>query len=288
MQLFRPTDLHARLAHLGVHAKKRLSQNFLIDGNIVRKIVQAAEVTENDIVLEIGPGPGALTQALLAEGASVIAIEMDKVFANSLQELCENREKLQIFQEDFLNFPLQTFLQERLPTGKKCKIVANLPYHITTPILALVLPLYEMIETVTVMVQKEVADRFIADKGTSEYSSFTIFLEFFSKPTYAFTVEPTCFFPRPKVRSAVVNFTLHKPPIENDYDAFFQLTRSAFSQRRKMLKSTLKKAFPIQTIEEALESLGCPLTVRPEELSLDQFIKLYNKISPARSFIHES
>lgn len=278
MALFKPSELLQFLKDEGIRAKKSLSQNFLIDGNIIRKIIKAAEVEKEEIVIEIGPGPGALTQALLETGAQVIAIEKDTAFAQALSRLQTTDERLQVIQDDFLKFPLEAFLQELQLKGKKIKVVANLPYHITTPVLVRLIPLYPLVHSLTLMVQKEVATRFVAQKGTSDYSSFTIFLQFFSTPRYCFTVEPTCFYPRPSVRSAVVQLILKQPPPIADINAFFQLTRTAFQQRRKMLRSSLRSLYPAQNIEQGLAEQGLNPQARPEELSLDQFIKLFSSL----------
>ncbi|MBI2810210.1 MAG: ribosomal RNA small subunit methyltransferase A [Candidatus Melainabacteria bacterium] len=275
MKVFRPSDLHTFLNELGIHPKSSLSQNFLIDGNIIQKIVSTAGVGPGDNVVEIGPGPGALTQALLETGARVTAIEMDSIFAKALERLQTEDNRLHIINQDVLKFPLADYLQT-LPSS--CKIVANLPYHITTPILVLLLPLQRYVESLTIMVQKEFADRMIAKSGTREYSSFTIFLQFYSRVAGSFTVSPNCFYPRPKVHSTVVHCKLHPaPPV--DAEAFFQLTRTAFGQRRKMLRASLKDLYDAKKIEDALATIGKSGTVRPEELSLEEFISVYEALS---------
>lgn len=283
MRLFRPSDLQNRLTQLQTHAKKKLSQNFLVDGNILQKIVNAASIEEEDLVLEIGPGPGALTQALLERGATVIAIEKDPIFAKALEDLGDQK-SLHIICDDFLSFPLEDFLSS-FPKGKeKIKVVANLPYQISTPILTKLLPLHEKIETITVMLQKEFAHRCVGKVGTNDYSSFSLFVQFFSDPSYRFTVEPTCFIPKPNVRSSVVQFRLRKPALETGQESFFQLTRSTFAQRRKMLRSTLKKEYSLDVIEKTLQNLGCLLTTRPEELSLSQFLQLHEDLVQSKGF----
>jgi 16S rRNA (adenine1518-N6/adenine1519-N6)-dimethyltransferase len=276
MKIYKPAELHAFLNSLGIHAKKGLSQNFLIDGNIIGKIIACSGVQKGDLVLEIGPGPGALTQALLEKGAHVTAVEMDRVFAEALNRLQIPGHHLTVVEQDFLKFPLLEFLQEHASQYKKVKVVANLPYHITTPILSSLLPLHRWIESVTTMVQKEFGERMSAKVGSPEYSSFTLFLEFYSKVHYAFTVSPNCFYPRPKVHSAVVKCILHPPPLEeNDIEAFFAMTRGSFQKRRKMLRSSLKELYPVENIEAALLSIGVNPMSRPEELSLNQFLALF-------------
>jgi 16S rRNA (adenine1518-N6/adenine1519-N6)-dimethyltransferase len=272
MKIFKPSELQAFLKELGVHAKSGLSQNFLIDGNIIQKIVQTASISSDDFIIEIGPGPGALTEALLEKGASVTAIEMDPNFANALHRLQTNDQRLHVVNMDVLEFPLIELLKNQ---KKKCKVVANLPYHITTPILTRLLPLYSWLDSLTIMVQKEFAERMIAEKGTENYSSFSVFLQFYSSIQSSFTVSPNCFFPRPKVFSSVVHCKLHPPLMEKNVEAFFQLTRTAFGHRRKMLRSSLKELYGATEVEQALVKIGHPLTERPEELSVREFISLF-------------
>jgi 16S rRNA (adenine1518-N6/adenine1519-N6)-dimethyltransferase len=274
MSVFKPTALHGFLQEKNLRPRKALSQNFLIDGNIIRKIIAAAMLEKEDLVIEIGSGPGALTEAILNHGCEVIAIEKDPSFAASLERFQTKERQLMIFQEDFLSFPLEKTLKD-LKKDKKVKVVANLPYHITTPAILRLLPLYRQISSLTLMVQKEVAIRLTAKKNTPEYGSITLFTSFYSAPSYCFTVEPTCFFPRPKVKSSIVHFTLRQPPIENLASDFFQLTRCAFQQRRKMLRGSLKSLYASEKVQEVLVALGLPCSTRPEELSLDEFLKLF-------------
>ncbi len=277
MNMYRPTDLQAFLKEWGLHAKKGLSQNFLIDGNIIAKIASAADVQPDDFVIEVGPGPGALTQALLARGARVLAIEMDPIFAKALERLQTPDGRLEVICQDILDFPLADALAAR--KVKTCKVVANLPYHITTPILTLMLPLYPQIASLTIMVQKEFADRMQAVKSTPEYSSFTLFLEFYASVEKSFVVSPNCFYPRPRVHSSVVHCKLHPPLLSEGIDGFFLLTRSAFGQRRKMLRASLKEIYGSEKVENALEKMGKIKTERPEQLSIEEFILLYHSLS---------
>jgi 16S rRNA (adenine1518-N6/adenine1519-N6)-dimethyltransferase len=270
MPIFKPSELHQLLSQQSLKARKQLSQNFLIDGNIVKNILAAASIKKGDVVLEIGPGPGALTEALLDAGAHVIAVEMDHFFAQLLSRYQTEDQRLEVIEGDFLKFALE----EKFPEGSsRAKVVANLPYHITTPILERLLPLYTRFESLTVMVQKEVAQRFVAKKGTPEYSSFTLFLYTYCLPKLCFTVAENCFFPKPRVQSAVVNMTLIQP--EEASADFFKLTRTAFGQRRKMLRSSLKELYPLEKLEKALSQMGLDSSCRPEELSLEQFRQLF-------------
>ncbi len=277
MKLHRSSELRLFLKELGIDAKKGLSQNFLIDGNILRKIIKAAEIHAQDHVIEIGPGPGALTEFLLDFGTYVTAIEIDPHFASALKRLQTKDSHLNIIEEDFLKFSLEDFLA-KIP--KKIKVVANLPYHITTPILTKLLPRHDKIESVTIMVQKEFAKRMTAAPRSADYSSFTVFAAFYSHPTYCFTVEPTCFYPRPKVQSAIVHCQLQPPPRPDGQEAFFTLTRTAFQKKRKMLRTSLKDLFPAAVIAQTLTDMGISPQARPEELSLEQFLTFFDKLRP--------
>lgn len=264
MKLFRPSELRSFLNEKGLHAKKSLSQNFLIDGNIIQKIITMANIAKGDHVIEIGPGFGALTEALLQKGAHVLAIEKDPTYASELLRLQTGN--LEVVCMDVLRFSFDS-----LP-HQKYKVVANLPYHITTPILTLLLPMHSLIESITVMVQKEFADRMRAKAATAEYGSFSLFVQFYATVISDFIVKPSCFYPPPKVHSSVIHCKLH-PPLFNEVESFFTLTRSAFGKRRKMLRSSLKELYP--NIEKVLRQKGHLPTARPEELSLHDFIALY-------------
>lgn len=279
MKISTPTELNRFLLDNGLTAKKSSSQNFLIDGNIVQKIVAEANLSSDDLVLEIGPGPGALTEALLETGCQVLAIEKDIQLATLLKRFSSDSNRLEIFSSDFLEFPLEEVIRKKLRPGQKAKVVANLPYHITTPILVKLLPLQELFSDLIIMVQKEVADRFIAKVGNKDYSSFTLFLQFFSNIRYCFTIEPSCFQPRPSIQSAVVHLELQPSPFIENQESFFKLTRTAFQQRRKMMRASLKSLFSSKKVEESLEKLGVNPLARPEELSLAQFIELYRSLS---------
>lgn len=272
--IYKPSELRLFLDGLGISPKKGLSQNFLIDGNIIRKIVKAADTEPGDLVLEIGPGPGSLTQALLNAGAHVVAVEKDSVLAQALQRLQTPDQRLEVFCEDILTFPLEEILGPKVAAGKKVKVIANLPYHLTTPILAKLAQMTHLFTSLTVMVQDEVGVRMTAAPGNKDYSSLTIFLNFYSHPRYAFFVSHNCFYPAPKVDSAVVVLTLKKPPIV-DEELFFKITRTAFEHRRKMLRASLRDLFEPMIISNALESIGQNPLARPEMLSLDDFLKLY-------------
>ncbi|MFI5333831.1 MAG: 16S rRNA (adenine(1518)-N(6)/adenine(1519)-N(6))-dimethyltransferase RsmA [Chlamydiales bacterium] len=270
------SDLLNFLESTGAKPQKRLSQNFLIDANITRKILRMSELKEGDLVVEIGPGPGALTQELILQGHSVIAVEKDKIFAENLRKL----KNASVFEADILEFNLQEKLEAALPPGKKAKVISNLPYHITSPILEKLLPMGNLLSSLTLMVQKEVAERLTAEPGSSDYSHLTLFARFFSDASYCFTVPPTCFYPRPKVDSAIVRMSLKNAPLPQEkMKQFFSMTRMAFEQRRKMLRSSLKRYAPTSILMESLEESGIRGQARPEELSLEQFLLLFHRIS---------
>ncbi len=262
MALTNPTELRAFLQALGVAPNKRLSQNFLIDGNIVRKIIAEADIQNGDKVVEIGPGPGALTEALIQAGAAVYAVEKDRLFAEALKRFSS----VTVFAEDIRHFDLSL-----IPSP--AKVVSNLPYHLTAPILGLLAPRHDLFTTLTVMVQEEVARRMTAEAKGDDYGSLALFLRFYGKARYAFKVSRHCFYPEPSVNSAVVTITLHTPP-SVDAEKFFALVHRAFQQRRKMVRSTLGKE-----VELILEEIGENPQSRPEELSLETFLELYNRLA---------
>ncbi len=272
-------ELRAFLAGLGIRPKKGLSQNFLVDGNILRKIVEISRLSPGEVVLEIGPGPGALTQLLLERDLTLIAVEKDRELAAALKRLDPNGEKLEIFNDDILEFPIEKILQARLLESQKAKVVANLPYHLTTPILERLVKLPGLFSTLTVMVQEEVARRFVAEPGSSDYSSFTLFLNYYTTPQIGFHVSRNCFYPAPKVDSAVVLLELKTPPKVSSEEKFFKLTRTAFGHRRKMMRSSLRELYPPEAVTEALKKLRLNPLARPEELSLNQFIQLFEEVN---------
>lgn len=266
LRLSNPSQLRLYLENLGISPKKSLSQNFLIDGNIIDKIVSLADITPEDQALEIGPGPGALTDALLNCGVRVLAVEKDRTLAKALAERNGN---IRVICEDVLKVDLEKELTE------KATVIANLPYNITSPILTSLLPRTNLLKRIVVMVQLEVAERLTATPGTKAYGSLTVFAHLYSKPQWGFKVSRNCFFPQPNVDSAVVRFDLRNPPKEVEDEAFFHVIRTAFGQRRKMLKSSLKKLYSPDSVIQALINIGFQETTRPEELSADQFVEFY-------------
>ncbi len=266
MSVSSPTELLAFLQSLGVEPKKSLSQNFLIDKNIIKKIAAAAAVSEKDTILEIGAGPGALTEELLALKAQVVAVEKDRTYAEHLLRF----PGLKVFEGDIRDFSLDS-----LKGDKKAKVVANLPYHLTSPILGLLLPRVDLFSTLTLMVQKEVALRMLAKPNTPDYSALTVFINFYTTPHYDFTVSRNCFYPAPKVDSSVVTLNL-KESVQNFATLdFFAFVKTAFQQKRKMLRGSLKSYAPSKEIEDSLKACGTLPTARPEDLDLEKWIALF-------------
>jgi 16S rRNA (adenine1518-N6/adenine1519-N6)-dimethyltransferase len=273
--IYRPSELLRFLKSLGRDPKKSLSQNFLIDGNVIKNIVRFSDIQPEDCVLEIGSGPGALTEALLQSGAYVVAIELDPVLASALERF--QSDHLQVITGDALHVPLST-LFAAFPPHKKITVMGNLPYHIATPLLSRFITERGRIHKIIVMVQEEMARRMTAEAKTPDYSSLTLYLNFYADVAYAFKVSRNCFYPVPKVDSAIVQLTL-KPPQEGiDETQFFTLTRAAFEQRRKTLRASLKELFTPKIIEQALEQIDLPPLSRPEELSFDDWLMLYRTL----------
>lgn len=263
------SDLLSFLNELGVCPKKSLSQNFLIDGNICRKIIQIADIRPGDVVLEIGSGPGALTKLLLDAGATVHAIEKDETFAKALFRFQTEDQRLKVYAADALKFPLS-----QIPFQK---IVANLPYHITTPLLEKFF-LSEQKAPMTLMVQKEFADRLFANSGTKDFGSLTLFAQFYAHLKNRFTVSSSCFYPKPSVDSSVIHLEPRASLLEAS-DHFFPLMRKAFQMRRKCLSTSLKPFASSLKIKEALKASSLREDARPEALCLEEwllFIKIFN------------
>lgn len=275
MALYKPTELLSFLNSMGIKPKKGLSQNFLIDGNIVRKILDAGDLHENEQVLEIGPGPGVLTEALLAKKCFVVAIEADLALANALKRLDQDAKYLKVIHQDALKTPLDEIRSHFPDPSKRIKVFGNLPYHITTPLIDRFIREVDWIESITIMIQYEVAKRMVASPKTADYSSLTLFLQYFSTVKYQFKVNKNCFFPVPKVDSAVVTLLLKPAPHNIDEETFFKILRSAFKQRRKALRVSLANIYPKELIEECLSHLGLNSLARPEELSFESWIKIY-------------
>lgn len=264
--------------------KKKFGQNFLIDQNILNTIVEGAKVNKEDIVLEIGPGIGSLTQYLAEEAKEVIAVEIDKTLIPILEETLEEYDNVTIIQDDVLKIDLKKFFEDRYH-GQKIKVVANLPYYITTPIIMKFFEEHIPVESITVMVQKEVADRMQAKPSTKDYGALSLAVQYYSVPEIIVQVPPSCFIPKPNVGSTVISLvTSDRYTKQEAKDQFlFELIKGAFQQRRKTLVNTLSHQSYIHSskeeIKEALIKMGLSETVRGEALSLQEFITLSKLLS---------
>jgi len=262
--------------------QKRFGQNFLIDTHVLEKIIKSAEITKEDLVLEIGPGIGTMTQYLCENAREVIAVEIDKnlipILANDTLAAYDN---VTIINEDILKLDLNALVQER-NGGKRIKVVANLPYYITTPIIMGLFESHVPLQNITVMVQKEVADRMQAGPGSKDYGALSLAVQYYATPYIAANVPQNCFMPRPNVGSAVIRLTLHEePPVQvKDEKFMFALIRASFNQRRKTLVNGLTNAAELnlskEQVQNALEQMGLSATVRGEALTLEQFAELAN------------
>lgn len=259
--------------------KKKFGQNFLIDSHVLYKIMDAAELSKDDFVLEIGPGIGTMTQYLAERAGQVLAVEIDKKAIPILHNTLGMYDNVTIWNEDILKVDLNRVSIE-YNDGKPLKVVANLPYYITTPI---VMNLFESrvpIDNITVMVQKEVAERMQAEPGTKDYGALSLAVQYYAKPYLAANVPPNCFMPRPNVGSAVIRLSRYdKPPVVVKNEALmFSLIRASFNQRRKTLQNGIcnyeKLSFTKEQVAHALESIELPVTVRGEKLSLNEFAAL--------------
>ena len=266
------------------HFAKKFGQNFLIDTHVLDKIVRAAEITPEDYVLEIGPGIGTLTQYLCESAKHVFAVEIDDNLIPILQDTLSAYDNVMIINEDVLKVDIQKLVEEE-NGGRPVKVVANLPYYITTPIIMGLFEKHVPIESITVMVQKEVADRMQVGPGTKDYGALSLAVQYYASPYIVANVPPNCFMPRPKVGSAVIRLTTYdNPPVEvDDEKLMFRIIRASFNQRRKTLANGLKNAadldIPKELIAESIESLGHGPSVRGEALTLEEFAALSNYIS---------
>ena len=261
--------------------QKRYGQNFLIDQHVISKILLAADISKEDTVLEIGPGIGTLTQYLAESAGKVFAVEIDEKLIPVLGDTLKEYDNVTVVNQDILKCDIQALIGE----GKSCKIVANLPYYITTPIIMGLLEGNVPAESITVMIQKEVAERMDAGPGSKTYGALSLAVQYYAETYLAANVPPNCFMPRPAVGSAVIRLSKRKePPVEVKNEKFmFRIIRAVFNERRKTLVNALKNdpvtAIPKETTEQALQEMGLPLTIRGEALSLGQFAELADKIS---------
>ncbi len=279
-----PKETIEILKKYGFSFQKRFGQNFLIDTHVLEKIIRSAEITKDDFVLEIGPGIGTMTQYLCEAAREVVAVEIDKKLIPILTEdTLKEYNNVTVINEDILNIDLNTLVEER-NGGKPIKVVANLPYYITTPIIMGLLEAHVPLDTITVMVQKEVAERMQAVPGSKDYGALSLAVQYYAKPYLAANVPPNCFMPRPSVGSAVICLRLHEvSPVQvKDEKLMFAIIHASFQQRRKTLVNGLANALELSFSKEeiitALEAASLPLTVRGEALTLAQFAELANML----------
>ena len=261
--------------------QKKFGQNFLIDSNVLESIIRGAEITKDDFVLEIGPGIGTMTQYLCEAARQVVAVEIDKMLIPILEDTLSEYDNVEVINQDVLKVDIKSLAEEK-NNGKPIKVVANLPYYITTPI---IMGLFESgvpIDSITIMVQKEVADRMQTGPGSKDYGALSLAVQFYATAKVILNVSATCFMPRPNVDSAVIKLTRHKEPTVNvaDEKLMFKIIRASFNQRRKTLVNGLKNSpelsFSKEQIVKAIEKIGKPETIRGETLIMDEIEELAN------------
>ena len=274
-----PQGTIAVLQKYGFHFQKKFGQNFLIDPHVLEKIIRAAEITKEDCVLEIGPGIGTMTQYLAENAGEVIAVEIDSNLIPILEDTLSEYSNVTVINEDILKLDVARLAKEK-NGGKPIKVVANLPYYITTPIIMGLFESHVPLESITIMVQKEVADRMQTGPGSKDYGALSLAVQYYAEPEIVANVPPNCFMPRPNVGSAVIRLTRHeKPPVDVADEAFlFRIIRASFNQRRKTLVNGLSNGGVAskEAVSEALQEMGLPASVRGEALTLSQFATLSN------------
>ena len=259
--------------------QKKFGQNFLIDTHVLDKIIAAAEITKDDFVLEIGPGIGTMTQYLACAARKVVAVEIDKALIPILEDTLSDYDNARVINNDVLKVDIAKLAEEE-NGGKPIKVVANLPYYITTPIIMGLFENHVPIKSITVMVQKEVADRMQVGPGTKDYGALSLAVQYYAKPYIVANVPPNCFMPRPKVGSAVIRLERYEEPQVKvkDENLMFRIIRASFNQRRKTLANGLKNSAELdytkEEIEAAIEALGRGASIRGGALTLEEFAKL--------------
>ena len=267
------------LQKYGFVFQKRFGQNFLIDTRVLDRIIEASEITKDDFVLEIGPGIGTMTQYLACAARKVVAVEIDKALIPILEDTLSDYDNARVINNDVLKVDIAKLAEEE-NGGKPIKVVANLPYYITTPIIMGLFENHVPIKSITVMVQKEVADRMQVGPGTKDYGALSLAVQYYAKPYIVANVPPNCFMPRPKVGSAVIRLERYEePPVKvKDEKLMFRIIRASFNQRRKTLANGLKNSAELdytkEEIEAAIEALGRGASIRGEALTLEEFAKL--------------
>ena len=267
--------------------QKRFGQNFLIDTHVLEKIIAASQISKDDFVLEIGPGIGTMTQYLAEYAREVAAVEIDNTLIPILKDTLKDWDNVTVINDDILKVDIRKLALEK-NGGKPIKVVANLPYYITTPIIMGLFENQVPIDSITIMVQKEVADRMQVGPGTKDYGALSLAVQYYAKPEIVANVPPNCFMPRPKVGSAVIRLERYeKPPVEvSNEKLMFRIIRASFNQRRKTLVNGLKNSqelsYSREEIEEVLNECGIPLNIRGEALTLTEFASLANSFDKKR------
>lgn len=275
-RLYSPKYIREILDKYGFEFSKSLGQNFLIDGNIVRKIGQEGNITKEDYVLEIGPGIGTLTEELALNAKKVVAVELDKSLLPILDETLRDYPNIEIIHGDILRVDINRLIEEKM-AGGPIKVVANLPYYVTTPIIAKLMEEDLNIESIIIMIQKEVAHRIVASPGSKQYGSLSVFVKFYTQPEILIPVPKTVFMPQPKVDSAVIRLNIKRDLPEIDRKIFFQVVKAAFSKRRKTILNSLSSnpwGLDKEEIKEVLKGANIPLQERAENLKIEDFIKI--------------
>lgn len=282
-----PANTIAVLQKYNFNFQKKFGQNFLIDTHVLDKIIASAEVGKDDCVLEIGPGIGTMTQYLAENAREVVAVEIDKALIPILEDTLSEYDNVTVINEDILKVDINKIVEEK-NNGQPIKVVANLPYYITTPIIMGLFESHVPLKSITIMVQKEVADRMQVGPGTKDYGALSLAVQYYAKPEIVANVPPNCFMPRPNVGSAVIRLTRYdKPPVEAEDEKYmFSIIRASFNQRRKTLINGLLNAGNLGVTKEdilgVLEEMGLSATIRGEALTLEQFAEFSNKLNRYR------
>ena len=272
------------LQKYGFVFQKRFGQNFLFDTHVLERIIEASEITKDDFVLEIGPGIGTMTQYLAEAAREVTAVEIDDALIPILKDTLKEWDNVTVLHGDILKTDIRKIADEK-NQGRPIKVVANLPYYITTPIIMGLFESHVPVDSITVMVQKEVADRMQTGPGSKDYGALSLAVQYYAEPKIVANVPPNCFMPRPKVGSAVIRLTRHQnPPVTTlDEKLMFRLIRASFNQRRKTLSNSLKNSqelpYSKEEVEAAIKECGLPLNIRGEALTLEQFARLSDTFS---------
>lgn len=275
-----PRTLRRFLDRQNLFLKKSLSQSFCISSSVVKKVISHCALSPGDVLVEIGPGAGAFTEALLNHAITLISIEKDLRFIDTLRQLPQGKARHLVYHADILSFPLREIVRSHLAPGQKAKLFSNLPYHLVSPILGKVLPLHDLFSKQLLILQREVAQRMVAPICTKQRSSLSLFSIFYSQPKLLSIFSPNCFYPRSQVESALVCCLLSAPKLPlTEQAAFSPWIRSIFSQKRKLIKNSLLALYSRESLSSAWKALCLPASLRPEEMTLTQALQLYSHLN---------